>query len=48
MNTPPPASQPVRTSAPRQLTEKSKVILPDNEYYDDPDHKPKTDPESRG
>lgn len=43
----PPAGQPTRTSAPRQLTEKSKVIIPDNDY-DDPDYKPKTDPESRG
>lgn len=46
-NTPPPPSQPVRTSAPRQITGKSTRILPDNDY-DDPDHKPKSDPENRG
>lgn len=46
-NTPPPASQPVRTTPPRQITGKSTRVLPDNDY-DDPDHKPKSDPENRG
>lgn len=47
INPPPPPNQPVRTSAPRQITGKSTRVLPDNDY-DDPDHKPKTDPEHRG
>jgi len=46
VSTPPP-NQPVRTAPPRELTQKSKVILPNNDY-DDPDYKPKTDPEARG
>lgn len=47
MSSPPPVGQPVRTAPPRDLTEKSKRILPDNDF-DDPDYKPKADPEARG
>jgi len=47
MSSPPPPNQPVRTAPPRELSQKSKVIIPDTDY-DDPDHRPKTDPEARG
>ena len=44
---PPTAGQPVRTTPPRELTEKSKRILPDNDM-DDADTRAKADPEARG
>jgi len=45
----PPISQPPLRPAnpPRQLSEKSKRIIPDNDL-DDADYRPKSDPETRG